>query len=131
MILLDTCAFIWDALSHKQLTVTARKRIELADQQQRLMICDITLWEVAMLISKGRVTIGTTAGHFSQLALQARNINIQSITPDIAELSVGLDSSINNDPADRLIAATAMIHDAEIVTADRNLRESRFLKTVW
>ncbi|WP_263079355.1 type II toxin-antitoxin system VapC family toxin [Endozoicomonas sp. Mp262] len=131
MIILDTCAFIWDALNHKKLTEKAKKRIEQADQQQCLTICDITLWEVAMLTKKGRLTINTTANHFNQLAIQARNINVLPITPEIAELSVNFDGSINNDPADRLIAASAIINNAEIVTADHNLRESLLLNTVW
>lgn len=131
MIILDTCAFIWDALNHKKLTIKARKRIEKADQQQQLAVCDISLWEVAMLIKKGRFTVDTTASHFNQLALQARSIDVLPITPEIAELSISFDSTISNDPADRLIAASAIIHDAEIVTADHNLRESLLLKTVW
>ena len=131
MIILDTCAFIWDALNHKKLTIKARKRLEKADQQQQLAVCDISLWEVVMLIKKGRFTVDTTASHFNQLALQARSIDVLPITPEIAELSVSFDSTISNDPADRMIAASAIIHDAEIVTADHNLWESLLLKTVW
>ena len=131
MIILDTCAFIWDALNHKKLTIKARKRLEKADQQQQLAVCDISLWEIVMLIKKGRFTVDTTASHFNQLALQARSIDVLPITPEIAELSVSFDSTISNDPADRMIAASAIIHDAEIVTADHNLRESLLVKTVW
>ena len=131
MIILDTCAFIWDALNHKKLTIKARKRLEKADRQQQLAVCDISLWEVVMLIKKGRFTVDTTASHFNQLALQARSIDVLPITPEIAELSVSFDSTISNDPADRMIAASAIIHDAEIVTADHNLWESLLLKTVW
>ncbi|MFK0570842.1 type II toxin-antitoxin system VapC family toxin [Endozoicomonas sp.] len=131
MIVLDTCAFIWDALSHKKLTNNAKRQIIQAEQKQQLMICDITLWEVAMLVSKGRFTIGVSASTFCQLAIQARNIEVLPITPDIAERSVSFDHTINNDPADRLIAATTIIHDAALVTADHNLRESPLLKTIW
>lgn len=131
MIILDTCTFIWDALSHPKLTARAKKHIVLAEQKEQLLICDITLWEVAMLINKGRLAVATTATKFIQLALQARNINVLPITAEIAELSVSFDKTINQDPADRLIAASAIIHNANIVTADQNLRDCPLVKTVW
>lgn len=131
MIILDTCTFIWDALSHQKLTKKAKEHILLAEQMEQLMICDITLWEVAMLVKKKRLTIATTAKKFSQLALLARNIKVLPITTEIAELSVSFDHAINQDPADHLIAATALINKASIVTADLNLRNSKRLKTIW
>jgi PIN domain nuclease of toxin-antitoxin system len=48
-----------------------------------------------------------------------------------SELSVNFGSELNNDPADRLIAATSILANAPIVTADENLRGASFLKTVW
>lgn len=131
MIILDTCAFIWDALNHPKLTLTAKTAIKNAELTNTLMICDITLWEVAMLVKKGRLKIDTTAQAFSNLALQARDIGIYSITTDIAELSVNFDQSINDDPADRLIAATSVLHNAVIITADNNLRKSSLIETLW
>ena len=50
------------------------------------------------------------------------NYFIQEITPVIAELSVNFGSEINNDPADRLIAATSILGNAPVVTADNNLK---------
>ena len=103
MIILDTCTFIWDALSHPKLTKKAKEQIFLAEQMEQLMICDITLWEVAMLVKKKLLTIATTAKKFSQLALLARNIKVLPITTEIAELSVSFDHAINPAiPANRL-----------------------------
>ena len=131
MIVLDTCAFIWDALDHPKLTVKAKKRIDLAQGSGELAICDITLWEVAMLVKKRRIVIDAPAKTFCKLAIRARDIMVLPITPGIAELSVQLDESINLDPADRLIAATAIRHNASLITADGNLRKSSSVKTFW
>lgn len=131
MILLDTCAFIWDALQHDKLSKKAKQIIQQGDRKGQLMICDITLWEVAMLIKRRRLQLELSAESFYQLALQARTIDVIPINPIIAELSVNLDSSINNDPADRLITATAIHLGATLVTADRNLRESPLVESVW
>ena len=38
---------------------------------------------------------------------------------------------INNDPANRIIAATSIIHNTQLVSADINLRNSELLDTVW
>ena len=80
---------------------------------------------------KGRIEVATTTTIFINLFLQSRNITVQSISPEIAELSVNLDSQINKDPANRIIAATSIIHNAQLITADQNLRESKILNTLW
>lgn len=84
-----------------------------------------------MLIKKQRLEIDTTAANFLNLFLQSRNVSVQSISPEIAELAVNFGPEINNDPADRIIAATSIILNAQLVTADNNLCETEMLDTVW
>ena len=67
----------------------------------------------------------------SSIDLYKDALDIQEITPEIADLSVNFDSEINNDPADRLIAATAILSNAPIITADQNLRKATMIKTIW
>lgn len=131
MILMDTCAIIWDALEPTKLSEAALAAVNKADAHNALIIADISLWEIAMLIKKGRIQIETTPTHFMNLYLQSRNIIVQSISPEIAELSVNFSTDINSDPADRIIAATSIIHNAQLVTADQNLRNSNLLDTLW
>ena len=131
MILMDTCAIVWDALEPTKLSDAALAAINKADEHNALIIADISLWEIAMLINKGRIQIETTAANFINLYLQSRNIVVQSISPEIAELSVNLGAEINSDPADRIIAATSIIHNAQLVTADQNLRNSNLLDSLW
>jgi len=131
MILMDTCAIIWDALSPSELSGEAISAIEKADQHNALIISDISIWEISMLIKKRRIEIDSTATDFLNLFLQSRSISVQSISPEIAELSVSFNADINKDPADRIIAATSIIHNAQLVTADQNLRNSELLDTLW
>ena len=74
MILLDTCAIIWDALEKEQLSEKALKAINTADEFNVLIVSDISIWEIAILIKKERLTIGTSASNFFNLYLQTRNI---------------------------------------------------------
>jgi len=129
VILLDTCAIIWDALDTSALSNDARKVIQRNEGQ--LIMCDISIWEISMLIKKKRLVVDCTASEFIHLLLRSRNYLVQEITPEIAELSVNFGSEINNDPADRLIAATSILGNAPIVTADENLRSASILQTIW
>ena len=129
MIVLDTCAIIWDALDNSKLSSKAKKVINEAECE--LIICDISIWEISLLIERKRLIVDDTASGFINLVLQSRNFQIQPITPEIAELSVSFSQEINNDPADRLIAATSILHNAAIVTADKNLRKATILDTIW
>lgn len=131
MILMDTCAIVWDALEPTELTKNATDAIDKADKHNALIISDISIWEISMLVKKKRLEVNTTAANFINLFLQSRNISVQSISPEIAELSVNFSSEINSDPADRIIAATSIIQNAQLVTADQNLRESEMLDTIW
>jgi PIN domain nuclease of toxin-antitoxin system len=129
MILLDTCGIIWDALDPSKLSSDAAKAINNADND--LIICDISIWEISMLIKRNRLSLDVTASEFVELAIQSRNYRIQEITPPIAELAVNFGQDINNDPADRLISATSVLLNAPLVTADKNLRDASLVKTIW
>ena len=131
MIIMDTCAVLWDALEPQQLTKKAIEAIDNADQSSALLIADISIWEIAMLIKKGRVQIDITAASFINLFLQSRNISVIAISPEIAELSANFETGINKDPADRIIAATAIIHSARLVTADKILLAAEMVDTLW
>ncbi len=131
MTLMDTCAIVWDALEPTKLTPKALEAINKADQHNALIISDISIWEISMLIKKRKIEVATSAANFLNLFIQSRNISVQSISPEIAELSVNFGAKINNDPADRIIAATSIIHNARLVTADQNLRNSDLLDTAW
>ena len=75
MILLDTCAIIWDAVDSSKLTSRAKKLIKQNEGQ--LLICDISIWEISMLIKKERLVIDDTASGFINLLLQSRNYLVQ------------------------------------------------------
>ncbi|MDO9520790.1 MAG: type II toxin-antitoxin system VapC family toxin [Pseudohongiella sp.] len=131
MILLDTCAIIWDALDPSKLSAKAISAIEQADGKNELLMSDISMWEIAMLIQRSRLQISTTAANFLSLYLKARNISVVPVSPDIAELSVSFSSELNSDPGDRIIAASSIVHHASLVTADMNLRQCGALDIIW
>ncbi len=124
MVVLDTNALIFDALNPARLSRKARGLIERAHTRNDLCCSDISLWEIAMLVAKGRLDPGTSALEFMNLALAARAIAVLPIEPEIADLSVKLPEQVSADPADRLIAATAIHHGATLISTDTNLKKA-------
>ena len=131
MIVLDTCAIIWDALNADRLTTKAKQTMRAAEADRELMISDISIWEIAMLVARKRLEIEETVSSFINLYLQYRTITVQPISSEIAELSVSFGREINSDPADRIIAATTILTGAKLVTADDNLIHSAIIPIVW
>lgn len=131
MITMDTCAIVWDALEPSKLSAKAKKAIKKADDGNALLMCNISIWEISMLVKRKRIEIDETPANLIRLILSSRNYTVINISPEIAELSVNLDDDINSDPADRLIAATAILKQAPVVTADKNLLAATILETVW
>lgn len=131
MLILDTCALVFDALDPVRLSKKATAAIAQADDAGTLACCDISLWEIAMLVSKGRLDPGTNAQEFIQLVLSARKIEVLPITPAIAAKSALAEFCPHGDPADRIIAASAVIHRATLVTSDRDLATVTGLQIVW
>ena len=131
MIVVDTHIIIWNALKPEMLSGKAEKAISAANNSDGIIFCEISLWEIAMLMQKERLSIDIEYTEFIQLILESNKYVFRGITPEIAWLSTGLFSDNNKDPADRIIAATSIIENASLVTADKELRKSKKVATIW
>jgi PIN domain nuclease of toxin-antitoxin system len=127
MITLDTCSIVWLSLSPDRLSKNAKKAIK----NNPLIMSDISLWEIAMLTKSGRLIIDTSYSEYIELLLSSFGIQVNPITAEIARMSVDFDDSVNRDPADRIIAATSLVEDAPLVTADKNLIKAKIINTIW
>ncbi|MBW2664513.1 MAG: type II toxin-antitoxin system VapC family toxin [Deltaproteobacteria bacterium] len=131
MIVVDTHIIIWNALKPEMLSKKAEKAISAANNSDGIIFCEISLWEIAMLMHKGRLSIDIEYLKFIKLILESNEYVFLGITPEIAALSTNLLSDNNKDPADRIIAATSIIENAKLVTADKKLRQSKKVATIW
>ena len=131
MVTVDTHVIIWDALDPDKISKKALQKFNQANESGGVLFCDISLWEISMLISKKRLELDIPFLEFIDLLTKTRNYIFQSITPEIADLSTKISSEINSDPADRLIVSSSIIMNAPLITADKNLRSSNIIKTIW
>ena len=130
MILLDTHVVLWLALEPAKISKRARSAIEEARQRgEGLGISDITLFEIAAAERKGRIKLQTTLEMFLS-EVEAR-FTILPITAQVCVRATTLPASYPKDPADRIIAATALVGGVPLVTADGDIRRSRALRTIW
>ncbi len=134
MILLDTHVLFWMANDSKRLSKRAHEAIREARREQErhntgIAVATITVWELAWLAEHGRIAVVVSVESFVR-ELVARVI-LRPVTPEIAALAVRLPDEFPKDPADRLIAATAMVEGMALVTADMRIRRSKVVETVW
>ena len=79
----------------------------------------ISFWEIALLIAKRHLRSSDSAEVTRRLILDAGVIELP-LTGDVAILAGELEG-LHADPADRFIAATAILQDATLMTADDRL----------
>ena len=129
MILLDTYTLVWAVAESKRLSKPAAAAIRKGLTEDGLAIAAITLWELALLLSRGRIQAYGTVD--ASIRLLTEGIIVKPITPEIAALATQFPPDFPQDPADRLIAATARSQGLALVTRDEKLRMSPLLQTIW
>ncbi len=129
MILLDTHALLWLALTPEKLSRNAKAAIAAARADEGVAIADKTLWEIAHLVSLGKVKLQSSLRDAVDDIEQ--NCSVLPITAAVAERSVLFSRQYPKDPADRIIGATAIANAMELVTADKAIRESGEVPCIW
>ncbi|MGB6977060.1 MAG: type II toxin-antitoxin system VapC family toxin [Gammaproteobacteria bacterium] len=120
-LLLDTHVWIWLMEGSPGLNYRQQKTINEAARQSMVCIAAISVWEVAMLVKKGRIKLEKPLLAWVQEALALPGIELKPLTPEIAVESSQLPDGFHGDPADRLIVATARMHRLTLLTHDQKI----------
>ena len=131
MIILDTHVLVWLAGDAERLSRPATGAVRKALASGGLAIASITLWELAMLFTRGRLRGQGTIESSIRSIVDATGVTVREITPEIAALATQFPHDFPADPADRLIAATARSEGAPLVTSDERIQASPLVKTIW
>jgi PIN domain nuclease of toxin-antitoxin system len=131
VILLDTHVLAWLVVEPDRLSSSAASAIRRARSNQGIAISSMTLWELAVLFSRGRLEATGNIESSVKLVLERSGVTVKPITPEIAALATQFPEGFPHDPADRLIAATARAEGLTLITRDERMRRSRLIKTVW
>lgn len=130
MILLDTHVVIWLASGETRLSTKAQATIDEARQnQQALSISDFTMFELVMIFRKKRFGLNISLESF--LFEVEQRFVVLPITRDVCVQTLAFPRTYPRDPADLIIGATAIVNGLSLVTADRAIRESGAVPTIW
>lgn len=117
--LLDTHIWVWllngDSLIQQSAVFS---HIVGASRKNALYISTISIWEVAMLEAKGRITFSTGITSWINDAISAPGLQVVQLLPDISIDGTHLPGRFHGDPADRIIVATARFLKCPLITAD-------------
>jgi len=117
-LILDTHIILWSAAEPQRLSPKITEALE--NQSNELWFSPVSVWEILVLAEKGRISLGsnvvkTVREIFNKIPLREATLNQE----------VAIQSRLVNlphqDPADRFLAATAVVYDLTLVTADTRI----------
>ncbi len=126
--LLDTHAWIWWIHADARLGRATLEALDALPADARPFLCDISLWEVAMLVSLGRIELAEPLGTWLDAAADPRTVHVLPVTPAIAAEVARLPATFHRDPADRLIVAACRVSGHPLVTHDRAITRARLAR---
>ena len=132
MIVLDTHALLgWVSGNKDRLSITAAAAIEAEMDGGRIFVSSISAWELAMLVSKGRVALTMDVEEWLKVVSRIETLSFVPIDNDIAVKSIVLPGEFHKDPVDRIIVATARKLAAPLVTVDEKILNYPHVRTLW
>lgn len=148
MLLLDTHAWIWWLARPEALSAPARAAVEEAVGSEvggsgcgrpagrgggggGVAVSSISMWELAMLVQRGRLELTMTPSRWLEECERLPFLAFLPVDGRVALRSVSLGSAFHPDPADRMIVATALLHDLTLVTKDERIRQAGLVPTIW
>jgi PIN domain nuclease of toxin-antitoxin system len=131
MIIIDTHVWLWLLHDPSQLSNAARAKIEIEEAQNGILVSAISVWEIAVKSSLGKLTLPLSIDDWYALAKSHSGIVIEALNPEDAISSTQLPGDFHKDPADRIIVAMARRYNVSLITCDNNILRYPHVKTIW
>jgi PIN domain nuclease of toxin-antitoxin system len=120
-LLLDTHIWLRYSNASVQLRPSIVETIDAALAEGSVFVSVISIWEIAMLVRGGRLSLHASMDRWTEEALALPGLQLVPLTPQIAIASVDLPEPMHKDPADRILVASARIERLTLVTRDRSI----------
>jgi PIN domain nuclease of toxin-antitoxin system len=131
MILLDTHAWIWYLSNPELLSDRAREAVDAAKKDGGIHVSCISTWELFLLVKKGRLVLTQDETAWVHRAEGLSFLKFVPVDNEIVRLSVQLPPPLHDDPADRIIAATARALGLTLITKDERLLNYSHIASLW
>src|SRR5712692_3707552 len=126
-VLLDTATWI-NGVKEPE-TLPAKALAILRNEANSFFLSDISLLEASMLTRKGKVDFGMKFDNWLEKAL-AENLQVVPVSARVAAIENALPRTFHGDPADRIIASTAIAHQLTLLTPDFKIAFHRVCETI-
>lgn len=131
MILLDTHVWLWLLHEPSKLSSDAQALINQEEPKNGLLVSSISVWEIAIKSSAGKLTLPLPINEWYELAKTHSGIIIENLSPLDAIGSTQLPGNFHKDPADRILVAIARRYSIPLITRDSKILQYIHVKTVW
>lgn len=119
--LIDTHVWLWLVFDEPgKLPGQARNALERAAERNGLALSEASLWETALKARKGRLDLPPNPRAWIKRAIRMPGLGVIQLDREVLIRSTELQMPVQ-DPADRMLVATALSYDLILATADRNL----------
>jgi PIN domain nuclease of toxin-antitoxin system len=124
--LLDTHVWLWSHEADAKFGPKAQGILTSSEDER--LVSAISTFEIARLIRKGRLILQQSFASWSAQSLHDLVATTIDVTHEIAWEAYNLPGSFHKDPADRLLIATARLHDLTLLTADDSILSYQHVK---
>ena len=131
MLVLDTHVLVWWVSGAARLSARARRELKAATARAPAIVPAISIFEVATAARRGRLELSVPVDEWLADVQSLPEIRVQPLDAAIAALAASFGDEAPGDPADRMIAATAVALRATLLTADARLRALPGLRSAW
>ena len=129
-VLLDTHLWWWWITGEPGPSPAQKRILARISPEAPALLSDISLWEVATLVSLGRLAVTVPLREWLENAAAAPLVQRCAVSPAVAAAVAALPDDFHRDPADRLIVATAQVHGATLLTRDKRIVDAKLVPTV-
>ncbi|MEA5535222.1 type II toxin-antitoxin system VapC family toxin [Crocosphaera sp. XPORK-15E] len=128
-IVLDTCALIWWSLDPEKLSAAAKEGCNLMEKEKNGLVPSIAIWEIAIKIKNKKLDLGVDLNEYVASLKKSTVVRIVPVDEDVWLESVKLEWE-HRDPVDRVMVALAKLHQASIITADKEIK-TFYSEIIW
>jgi PIN domain nuclease of toxin-antitoxin system len=130
MILLDTHVWLWLLHEPNRLSDQVQAAIALEEAQNGILVSAISVWEIAVKSSLGKLTLPLPIDEWYALAQTHPGVAVESLNPLDAIASTQIPGEFHKDPADRILIAIARRYDVPLVTLDTKILNYPHVQTL-
>lgn len=123
MLILDNHALYWWV--NRTPDKLGQQQIDAIETAASLAVSAMTCWEMAWLVKHGRIALKLPISDWLN-QIEENGVAIIPVSRSIAERAVSLPEH-HKDPVDRIIIATAVEHQAQLVSVDGRFPDYREL----